>query len=96
MNVKKVPLTNALNLSLFMVNVSQVLLHDFRRTNPDSGILDLKAYFRAAKYFEETIKMGTIEDVLKDCGWRKSSRPQKRWIPPAIIGQSEQEVTVSV
>jgi putative transposase len=57
MNVKKVPLTNALNLSLFMVNVSQVLLHDFRRTNPDSGILDLKAYYRAAKYFEETIKM---------------------------------------
>ncbi len=57
MNVKKVPLTNALNLSLFMVNVSQVLLHDFRRTNPNSGILDLKAYYRAAKYFEETIKM---------------------------------------
>ena len=57
MNVKKVPLTNALNLSLFMVNLSQVLLHDFRRTNPDSGILDLKAYYRAAKYFEETIKM---------------------------------------
>jgi len=57
MNVEKVPLTNALNLSLFMVNVSQVLLQDFRRTNPDSGILDLKAYYRAAKYFEETIKM---------------------------------------
>ncbi|MGP8329786.1 MAG: transposase [Methanosarcinaceae archaeon] len=57
MNVKKVPLTNALNLSLFMVNVSQVLLHDFRRTIPGSGILDLKAYYRAAKYFEETIKM---------------------------------------
>lgn len=57
MNTKEIPLTNALNLSLFMVNVSQVLLRDFRQTNPDSGILDLKAYFRAAKYFEETIKM---------------------------------------
>lgn len=57
MNIKEVPLTNALNLSLFMVNVSQVLLHEFRQTNPESGILDLKAYFRAAKYFEETIKM---------------------------------------
>jgi putative transposase len=57
MNVKKVPLTNALNLSLFMVNLSQMLLRDFRHTNPESGILDLKAYFRAAKYFEETIKM---------------------------------------
>ena len=57
MNVKAVPLTNALNLSLFMVNLSQVLLRDFRQTYPESGVLDLKAYFRAAKYFEETIKM---------------------------------------
>jgi putative transposase len=57
MNVKKIPLTNALNLSLFMVNLSQALLRDFRQTNPKSGVLDLKAYFRAAKYVEETIKM---------------------------------------
>ncbi len=57
MNVKAVPLTNALNLSLFMVNLAQVLLRDFRQSYPESGILDLKAYFRAAKYFQETIKM---------------------------------------
>jgi putative transposase len=57
MNTREVPLTNALNLSLFMVNVSQVLLREFRQSNPDSGVLDLKAYFRAAKYFEETLKM---------------------------------------
>ncbi len=57
MNVKAVPLTNALNLALFMVNLSQVLLRELRRTLPESSILDLKAYFRAAKYFEETIKM---------------------------------------
>ena len=56
MNVKERPLTNALNLSLFMVNLSQALLREFRQSNPASGILDLKAYFRAAKYFEETIK----------------------------------------
>jgi len=57
MNVNEAPVTNAINLSLFMVNLSQVLLHQFRQTYPDSGVLDLKAYFRAAKYFEETIKM---------------------------------------
>ena len=57
MNIKEVPLTNAINLSLFMVNLSQVLLREFRTVHPDSNILDLKAYFRAAKYFEETIKM---------------------------------------
>jgi putative transposase len=57
MNIKEVPLTNALNQSLFIVNLSQVLLREFRLSNPDSGILDLKAHFRAAKYFEETIKI---------------------------------------
>lgn len=56
MNIKEIPLTNALNLSLFMVNLSQVLLHDFREAHPEASVLDLKAYFRAAKYFEETIK----------------------------------------
>jgi hypothetical protein len=56
MNVKEVPLTNALNLSLFMVNLSQVLLREFRQTHPESGILDLKTHFRAARYLEETIK----------------------------------------
>jgi putative transposase len=57
MNIKEVPLTNALNLSLFMVNVAQVLLAEFRKTNPQSSVLDLKAYCRAARYFEETLKM---------------------------------------
>lgn len=57
MNVNQVPLTNALNLSLFMVNVSQVLLQQFRQTSPESGVLDLKAYFRARKYVDETIKL---------------------------------------
>jgi hypothetical protein len=57
MNIKEVPLANALNLSLFMVNVSQVLLAEFRKTNPECSVLDLKAYCRAARYFEEMIKM---------------------------------------
>ncbi len=57
MNIKEVPLTNALNLSLFMVNVSQVLLTEFRQSVPDSSVLDLKAYCRAARYFEEMIKI---------------------------------------
>jgi putative transposase len=57
MNVKELPLTNALNLALFMVNPCQALLRDLRQTLPESSILDLKAYFRAAKYFGETIKM---------------------------------------
>ena len=57
MNIREVPVTNALNLSLFMVNLSQVLLRQYRQSNPESGIIDLKAFYRAAKYFEETIKL---------------------------------------
>ena len=57
MNIKETQLTNALNLSMFMVNVSQALLREFRLSSPYSGVLDLKAYYRAAKYFDETIKM---------------------------------------
>src|SRR3970282_2020048 len=57
MNVKAVPLTNALNLSLFMVNLSQVLLRDLRQTLPERSTLDLKPSFRAEKSFEKTIKI---------------------------------------
>jgi len=57
MNVKEQPLTNALNLSLFMVSVSQVLLSDYRQSIPQAGVLDLKSYFRANRYFAEMIKM---------------------------------------
>jgi len=53
MNVKEVPLTNA----LILVNLSQVLLTEFRKSNPQSSVLDLKACCRAARYFDETLKM---------------------------------------
>ncbi|BAZ36686.1 transposase (plasmid) [Calothrix sp. NIES-4101] len=57
MNVGKNAVTNAANLSFFMVNVSQVLLSHFRKLNPDFSITDLKAMFRGYKYVEETIKL---------------------------------------
>jgi putative transposase len=57
MSVKEIPVTNMLNLPLFMVNLSQVLLHQFSQDAPDASLLDLKAYFRASKYFQEMIKM---------------------------------------
>lgn len=47
-------------------------------------------------FFEETVKMGTLEDVFRDCGWQKIFRPQKHWVPPAIIGQTEQEVNFPI
>jgi putative transposase len=50
MNIKETAVTNAANLSLFMVNVCQLLLQPFREENPDFGVLDLKAHFRGHKY----------------------------------------------
>lgn len=57
MNVSETAVTNAANLSLFMVNFAYCLLRDFRQTDPSWSVLDLKAYFRAYKYLEETLKM---------------------------------------
>jgi putative transposase len=57
MNVNPTAVTNAANLSLFMVNLSQVLMCDFRRTHPDFGVLDLKSYYRGCRYATELLKM---------------------------------------
>ena len=57
MNVKETAVTNAANLSFFMVNFSYALLQPFRQTQPDYSILDLKAYYRGYRYALETIKM---------------------------------------
>ena len=57
MNVTPTGVTNAANLSLFMVNVSYRLQADMRQCAPDYSVLDLKADCRGSKYVEETIKM---------------------------------------
>ena len=57
MNVTPTGVTNAVNLSLFMVNVAYRLQDDVRQRVPDYSIVDLKADCRAYKYVEETIKM---------------------------------------
>ena len=57
MNVNQTTVTNAANLSLFMVNLSQVLMCDFRQTDPDISVLDLKSYYRGCKYATEMLKI---------------------------------------
>lgn len=47
-------------------------------------------------FLKETIKMGTLEDVLRDCGWRKITHPTHRWIPPIVIGQEEQAIQIPI
>jgi putative transposase len=57
MNVNETAVTNAANLSLFMVNFTYRLLRELRPTDPDCSVLDLKAYFRGYKYVDETLKL---------------------------------------
>ncbi|ELS03252.1 transposase family protein [Xenococcus sp. PCC 7305] len=58
MNVSQTAVTNAVNLSFFMVNLSRRLLQDFQCPHcPQFSLLDLKALYRAFKYVEEVIKL---------------------------------------
>ncbi len=57
MNVKETAVTNATNLSLFMVNFSYALLQPIRAHHPDYSVLDLKSQYRGRHYARETIKM---------------------------------------
>lgn len=43
-------------------------------------------------FFAETLKMGTLEKVLYECGWTKVGR--KGWSPPVreFISEMQQEV----
>ncbi len=41
-----------------------------------------KRFIEAASiFFTELIKMGTVDDVLAECGWQKVA-PQTTWAPP--------------
>ena len=70
-------------------------------------ILDVSAYgnsipeaesnFRVALdvFFRETIEHNTIDEVLKEHGWKKviiDNRP--RWNPPEILKSDYQEITI--
>jgi putative transposase len=57
MNTTERAVTNAANLSLFMINLVERVLQEMRERQSEMSVLDLKAYCRGAKYVEETIKL---------------------------------------
>ncbi len=57
MNVTATAVSNAAKLSLWMVNLSYVLLKDLRQTDPQCSVLDLKAHCRGYTYVTELIKL---------------------------------------
>ncbi len=57
MNVKQIPVNNAINLAFFMVNLSKAWINKYQQHNPLFSVEDLKAHFRGQKYVEEIIKL---------------------------------------
>ena len=57
MTVTATGVSNAANLSLFMVNLTAVLLTRFREQDPHCSVLDLKAFYRGSKYVTEVLKL---------------------------------------
>ena len=57
MNIRPTAVTNAANLSLFMVNLAYRSVQDRRPIHPEYSVLALKAHWRGVKYVEETLKM---------------------------------------
>ena len=60
MNIKELPVFNAANLAMFMVNVSQALLHSDSDSN--RSVLDLKARYRGLWYARQLLK--SLPDTL--------------------------------
>jgi len=57
MNIREQQVTTAMNLSFFLVNVSQILLRRFRHTAPAFSVNDLKAHFRGVKYVNAVLEL---------------------------------------
>ena len=45
-------------------------------------------------FFEELCEMGTTEEVLEECGWKKNNKKPSRWEPPRVIGQLTEDFKV--
>ena len=66
MNIKQNQIDNAANLSMFMVNLSQALLQK-KSGKLGRSINDLKAWFRASKYVEKTLKLLILTFCVEIC-----------------------------
>jgi len=46
-------------------------------------------------FLEESIKMGTLEEILLECGWKKKEGKKKpKWLPPTIIKEQYEEINI--
>jgi hypothetical protein len=77
-----------------MVNLSYRLLCDFRQTDPEASILNLKAYCRGYKYVDEMIKMLPqkpepilLAQILKQSGLFRPDSHRSTRSQPFMIGE---------
>ena len=45
-------------------------------------------------FFEELVEMGTLEEVLQTCGWKKVTEPEACWIPPRVVEQTTKNIDI--
>jgi len=90
MNTQQTAVTNAANLSLFMVNLSYLLLRDFRQKDSTVNVLDLKAHYRGHKYVVETLKWlpQKPEPILMARIFDNVSRLGRIHSPPSVSNPS--------
>jgi putative transposase len=69
MNVTQTTVTNAVHLSLLMVNLSRLQLTALRRSFPTASLLDLKAHARGMRYAQEIHKL--LGQKLKPDLWNR-------------------------
>ena len=48
-----------------------------------------------AIFLDEVTKMGTLSEVLEECGWQKVPE-RRRWSPPVYRGSKEEAVRIPV
>lgn len=47
-------------------------------------------------FIDELVKMGTLESVLSECGWKKVPRPKPHWVPPAFITTTQEKFQIPI
>ena len=53
-----------------------------------------KAFTKAVHgFFEEVVSMGTVDEVLKDLGWKIV---RNQWIAPSFVGQKDEKISVAL
>ena len=89
----------------FLVNLPVSILREEKKFIAYTPVLDLstsgKSHNEARRrfgevvqiFFEELIRMGTLEEVLRDLGWKKV---HAKWMPPIVVAHESQNVHVPV